>query len=623
MDTKKDDSAIDKAVKKRRLKSLFTPAVIVLILIIIIQSVYYIYLLSEKKTSHHEDEYFSYSLSNNPDKPLLYGDEHLKFTDGKSFHRSGEDFKKSLMTNNDTRFDYAMVWHNQAIDTHPPLYYAILHTLCSFTPGKFSWWYGYIINLVAFAVTQVFLYRLTRLVCRTKIFPLICCAYYGFTLACIAGVIFVRMYCLMNMFTVMYAYYSFRLMQQKGAAKCSVKNVVPVMLCAFFGALTQHFFLLIIFFITLGECIWMMCKKRWRTLFFFGGAAAAGVLLSIAVFPAVISHLFNNSLSDSENLEMFIQSHLYWRLMIREVFGLWTAMVRSDSYAYILGAVITLAILSIPVIFLLRKSKFIANCKKAIKTFIKKVFVNNTKPVILYVSSLLFLFVISANLNYIDTGDDSCRYIYCTIPFVCIIVARLLEIITRIFRKKQITACLTVASMALACTMIWLQHSRFTPPYMLTADTDNGRINEYIDNDDCIMLLQDPIYTPAFCEMLQNADDVFITCVNKLEYKTPDSIDECRKIAQNSDCVYLLIQSSCLTPPPEETGIDSNENNDSSEQGNVKVGMSEEFKKLARERAVYLDDTLDMYAKEMGMKYEYVTKESTHSVPILLYKFTK
>ena len=42
MDTKNDDSAIDKAVKKRRLKSLFTPAVIVLILIIIIQSVYYI-----------------------------------------------------------------------------------------------------------------------------------------------------------------------------------------------------------------------------------------------------------------------------------------------------------------------------------------------------------------------------------------------------------------------------------------------------------------------------------------------------------------------------------------------------------------------------------------------------
>ncbi len=45
------------------------------------------------------------------------------------------------------RFDYRKVWKNQKNDVHPPIYYILLHTICSFFPGKFSWWYAGSINI--------------------------------------------------------------------------------------------------------------------------------------------------------------------------------------------------------------------------------------------------------------------------------------------------------------------------------------------------------------------------------------------------------------------------------------------------------------------------------------------
>ena len=54
---------------------------------------------------------------------------------------SPEDFNEYLAVSPDDRFDYAQVYENQIIDaSHPPLYYALVHTVCSFFPGVFSKW---------------------------------------------------------------------------------------------------------------------------------------------------------------------------------------------------------------------------------------------------------------------------------------------------------------------------------------------------------------------------------------------------------------------------------------------------------------------------------------------------
>ena len=63
----------------------------------------------------------------------------------------------------DDRFDYAQVYENQIIDaSHPPLYYALVHTVCSFFPGVFSKWLAYSINVLAMAGILIMLYKIGR-----------------------------------------------------------------------------------------------------------------------------------------------------------------------------------------------------------------------------------------------------------------------------------------------------------------------------------------------------------------------------------------------------------------------------------------------------------------------------
>ena len=63
---------------------------------------------------------------------------------------SGEYFGNYLTVDAEHRFDYGSVFYNQEMDTHPPLFYLILHTICSLFPGTFSKWYGLLPNLVCF-----------------------------------------------------------------------------------------------------------------------------------------------------------------------------------------------------------------------------------------------------------------------------------------------------------------------------------------------------------------------------------------------------------------------------------------------------------------------------------------
>jgi len=53
-------------------------------------------------------------------------------------------FQNYFKVNKNSRFNY---WLNQTKEVHFPIYYSILHTICSFLPGKFNklytWKYKY------------------------------------------------------------------------------------------------------------------------------------------------------------------------------------------------------------------------------------------------------------------------------------------------------------------------------------------------------------------------------------------------------------------------------------------------------------------------------------------------
>ena len=122
------------------------------LLVLIIYGLFSIFMviIIIKKDNYHMDELFSYGSSNN----YIY----LSIKPGKYDFPYNIFFKNYLIVNMNSRFNYYKVWKNQSKDVHPPIYYAILHTICSFFPEKFSRWYAGSINIFFALLFHLYLY---------------------------------------------------------------------------------------------------------------------------------------------------------------------------------------------------------------------------------------------------------------------------------------------------------------------------------------------------------------------------------------------------------------------------------------------------------------------------------
>ena len=80
-----------------------------------------------QKNALHLDEVWSYGLSNNP------AGFNLDVEEGKTYESAKDIITAYMSASPENTFKYHMVYENQKNDTHPPLYYDLLHTICSFS----------------------------------------------------------------------------------------------------------------------------------------------------------------------------------------------------------------------------------------------------------------------------------------------------------------------------------------------------------------------------------------------------------------------------------------------------------------------------------------------------------
>lgn len=99
--------------------------------------------ISEKRNLH-TDEVLTYILANNSyDEEITLAPEM-----GKTYDPAASPWMNVMTVQQNQRFDYENVWKKQAADVHPPLYYTLVHTVCSLFPGVYSKWFGASVNLV-------------------------------------------------------------------------------------------------------------------------------------------------------------------------------------------------------------------------------------------------------------------------------------------------------------------------------------------------------------------------------------------------------------------------------------------------------------------------------------------
>lgn len=187
------------------------------------------------------DEVLSYITANSP-TGLSYGFQPNTWY-------QGYDFVKLLTVQEGHRFDYAMVWANQASDTHPPLYHTLLHTICSFFPGTFSKWFALSINIVSLLIIEIIVYKIAVLIFKkNKWLPFISVMAYACSIAVITQMMFLRMYMVQQIFTSLALLLHIRIMKEK------IKNksfFITLFIITVLGTLTQYYYLLFAFFLAI------------------------------------------------------------------------------------------------------------------------------------------------------------------------------------------------------------------------------------------------------------------------------------------------------------------------------------------------------------------------------------
>ena len=246
-----------------------------------------------RKEGFFLDEIYSYGLANSSYKPFLnwfYNGEHSY--DGKvpeTIFRQ-QDFANYLSVQENGRFNYASVYYNQTQDIHPPLFYFLLHTVCSLFPGSFTKWTGLGLNFVLLSGTVLALYALGMELFADWKKALFVCALYAFSQEAMSDVMMVRMYMPMTFLTVLLA-----LLVAKALRKPGFALYLQIGLVIFLGLLTQYFYVVYAFLICAVYDLYLLRRREWKNVFAFSLSALAGVGGMMLFYPCWYAQLHSQN----------------------------------------------------------------------------------------------------------------------------------------------------------------------------------------------------------------------------------------------------------------------------------------------------------------------------------------
>ena len=241
-----------------------------------------------QKSGYHEDEYYTYFSSNRsiglyqPDREWQ---DRQTILDEFSV-RPGEGF------------NYGMVKLVQSWDVHPPFYYFIFHTLCSFVPGQFSKWPGIITNLIAFVIAFLFLCLLMEELKLPLPLEIITLIFWGLNPMTVSCNLLIRMYAWLGAAVMACGYFHVRLIKNYDELRMDMKTLIlkgflPIAVVSYIGFLVQYFY--IFFFVSIGAvcAIWILFfRQKIKEGFIYIGICAASMILAVITYPSALRHMF-------------------------------------------------------------------------------------------------------------------------------------------------------------------------------------------------------------------------------------------------------------------------------------------------------------------------------------------
>ena len=487
---------------KERLKN-----IAVIVLVILMCGIIFFY--ETKKVGFHEDEGYSIASAVNPTNGLM--EAYEPGVDGPVWKT--RDFVRDYVTlAPENIFNFWALYHNQAGDNHPPLFYTLVHFSTLLFGGQFTKYSVFVVNIIAFALSCFVIRRILKVLNKDNLtIPIL--IFYGLSMGTMSMVIFQRMYMLLTFFIILYFYYSIRIYLNK--FELSKELLIKLGFTTVLGFLTQYYFAIYAFLIFAIMAIGMIRKKMYKNAAKYLGFHVLYAVIGVLLFVPCIYHLFftDRGLKNLANSAYF--EHLI-------------DYVKHFAYAFSINDNMIL-ICSVLLVFL---AGLIYWFKKSDK---KLVVLLTTVPSIIY-----FFLVVKL------TSFQELRYIMPVIPFVSLSVFFILDKLLQ-FKHKNIV--ITVIAVVLVVNGIIFSKPKFLyeeyAQCLEIAEENKDKSFVYIYDNFFNHMQSIPemmIYEKTLIVNINNNDMQYL--LNNNELNTEDSYILCIKSYMDNDAILNEITSN-------------------------------------------------------------------------------
>ncbi len=236
-----------------------------------------------EKADFNMDEIVTYTFANNTGNKQWVWQEKLD-----NPRESLEEF----FTVNDKYnppFNYGNVWKNSQGDTHPPLYYILVHTVSSFFIGEFSKWIPFSVNVFFGCLTILAVYGLVKSLMEDETTALFCALIFAVNPALVEMVTFLRMYILGMFCCVLFAYIVIKHWKKRG--NVFYLSIIAVLVL---GSLSHYYFLIYAFFTCGMIVLYDIFHKDKKNVGKMILSCVAGAGIVLIVYPAILDHMFGS-----------------------------------------------------------------------------------------------------------------------------------------------------------------------------------------------------------------------------------------------------------------------------------------------------------------------------------------
>ena len=216
---------------------------IALFAIIVVQLGTITYMFAFEKEGFHQDDAWSYQFANgNYETGMgIATDKDGNFKNANRWVDS-ELVREYMEVQDGMEFHYDSVLCNMSIEKNPPLHSIFVHTVCSFFPNTFSWWYAYAVNVLAFIAIMIGLYFFSTDMMHSRKLALVTCLYYGFTTAAQNTVLLLRGYAWITAFGVICLCLHSRMYRKR--FQKAVPQLISIYIVMVLGCLTHYSFMM-------------------------------------------------------------------------------------------------------------------------------------------------------------------------------------------------------------------------------------------------------------------------------------------------------------------------------------------------------------------------------------------